>query len=329
LESKKKYLSASRMATLDKCTWLYWVKYHLHLPDKTNSGALRGSLCHLIFELLLKPRHKKHYKSIIKAKGMTGSAAVLRLANKHMKSFVTNSVEGVIEQEDYDLMNKMIYIGLDHNFFGHKGAKIDSPEQKFRIENESPRYNIYGFMDKPIKYKSKKTIKIVDYKSSKVKFRGEELESNVQAMMYSLASKKIWPEFKRVIIQFLFLRFPRSPVQELEFTDEQLKGFEYYLEHMNGVINNFSEESAKIKYAADSFKTKWLCGPTKSGWECPHKNAYDFYVLLNENGDVIKSSFEDDLSPRAGEVAEKRSYDGCPRFSAGFSAGAQEDLFDF
>ena len=46
-------------------------------------------------------------------------------------------------------------------------------------------------MDKPIHYKKK--LKIVDYKSSKYKFRGEELTSNIQAMAYSLAAKKIWP----------------------------------------------------------------------------------------------------------------------------------------
>ena len=328
MAAKKKFLSASRMATLDKCTWLYWVKYHLNLPDKTNSGALRGSLCHLIFELLLKPKHKKHYKGIIEKKGLSGSKVINRMVIKHLKSFETNTVKGVLEEEDYELMDKMIYIGLDHNFFGHKGAVIDSPEQEFRIENEGPKYNIYGFMDKPIKYKGKKTIKIVDYKSSKVKFRGEELESNVQAMMYTLAAKKIWPEFKRVIIQFLFLRFPRSPVQELEFTDEQMNGFEHYLEHVNEVINNFTEDNAKTKYAADSFKTKWLCGPTKSGWECPHKKPYDFYVLLDKKGDVRKSSFDNDLSPKDGERVEKRGYDGCPRFSTSFGSD-EEDLFDF
>ena len=74
------------------------MKYHLNLPDKTNSGALRGSLCHLIFELLLKPRHKKHYEAIIKKKDITGSGAVLRLAERHMRSFETNTVKGEIEK---------------------------------------------------------------------------------------------------------------------------------------------------------------------------------------------------------------------------------------
>ncbi len=52
-------LSASRIKTLQSCTFLYWVKYHLKLPDQTNSGALRGTGTHSILEFLKKPKRKK------------------------------------------------------------------------------------------------------------------------------------------------------------------------------------------------------------------------------------------------------------------------------
>tara|TARA_Y100000310_G_scaffold343375_1_gene450706 strand:+ start:11133 stop:12128 length:996 start_codon:yes stop_codon:yes gene_type:complete len=324
---KVRFLSASRIKTLETCSWTYWCKYHLGLPDSTNSGALRGTLCHLIFELLLKPRHKKHYDSIIKKKSMKGSPAVERLAVKHLKTFVTNSEKGIPEKEDYDLVKKMIYVGLSHNFFGHKGAVIDSPEQEFKIENKKPSYNIYGFMDKPIKYKKKKELKIVDYKSSKRKFTGEDLESNVQAMMYALAATKLWPEFKKIIVQFLFLRFPRQPAQELEFTKDQLKGFEVYLEHLNVVINNFSEKEAKLNYAAEN-ENHWLCGPAKSGWICPFHKPFDYYVLLDEDGNQAKSSYENDLTAKDGQSIEKRKYAGCPAKNCS-QKDKEKDLFDF
>ena len=51
--SSKVKLSASRLKTAKTCSYLYWAKYHLKLPDKTNDGAARGSVCHLIFESLL------------------------------------------------------------------------------------------------------------------------------------------------------------------------------------------------------------------------------------------------------------------------------------
>ena len=50
----------------------------------------------------------------------------------------------------------MIYVALDHDFFGGEGAYIETPEQEFKIQNKKPKYNIYGFIDKPIQYKKKK-----------------------------------------------------------------------------------------------------------------------------------------------------------------------------
>ena len=61
-------LSASRISTLKKCSWTYWVKYVLKLPDTTNAGASRGWICHLIFEILGNPRHKKVYDRLLVSK---------------------------------------------------------------------------------------------------------------------------------------------------------------------------------------------------------------------------------------------------------------------
>ena len=56
---KEKVLSASRLKTLETCSWSYWCNYHLKLPQKQNEGALRGTVCHLVFEMLVKKKHKK------------------------------------------------------------------------------------------------------------------------------------------------------------------------------------------------------------------------------------------------------------------------------
>ena len=64
----KETLSASKIKTLKSCSWLYWCKYHLKLPDKTNDGALKGEIVHLVFECLGKERHRKHYDNILKKK---------------------------------------------------------------------------------------------------------------------------------------------------------------------------------------------------------------------------------------------------------------------
>ena len=72
-------LSASRIKTAQQCTWLYWSKYKLKLPDSSNDGASRGTVCHNIFECLGNPRHKKHYKTIIKDGEIWGCTPVARM----------------------------------------------------------------------------------------------------------------------------------------------------------------------------------------------------------------------------------------------------------
>ena len=172
-----------------------------------------------------------------------------------------------------------------------------------------PKYHIKGFIDKPIK--KKKEMHIIDYKSSKYKFRGDDLEANIQAMMYSLASKKLCPKLKP-IVKFLFLRFPKQPIQELKFSDEQIKGFEHYLEHINNYIDNFDEKSANANFAADSDKNKWMC--QIGGWKCPYKDEYEYYVKINKNGQIIESSLKEIEGAGEEYTVEKRMYKGCPKF---------------
>ncbi len=329
MDKEKKYISASRIKTLDSCSWLYWGKYHLGLPDKSNEGALRGTICHLVFECLLKKRHKKHYDLIVNSRSISGSPPIYKIVKRFLKK---NNIDN---EENNELVNDMILVGLNQDFFGEKGVQIGEPEQEFKIENDTPKYYIYGFIDKILKYKKGSTIKIVDYKSSKAKFKGEELESNTQALLYSVVAKKMWPEFKRVLVQFVFLRFPKSPIQELEFSEDAMSGFEKYLEHVNNIITNFEEKDSRSNLAVGG-KNKWLCGVNK--WVCPLKHPFDYYVLSDKDGKKIKSSFENDLVAAENQTVEKRKYDGCPAFYSkdgtghGVSASAsskEKDPFDF
>lgn len=296
-----KILSASRIKTLETCSWVYWNNYHAKIPQTQNDGALRGTICHTVFELLLNPKHKKHYKKIVKKGSVLGSKAVTKLIKKL-------KFKAGLDESNFNILDQMIMVGLNHDFFGD-GGEIVQPEFPFEIKNENPKYHIKGFIDKPIK--KKKEMHIIDYKSSKYKFRGDDLEANIQGMMYSLASLKLWPKLKP-IIKFLFLRFPKQPVQELHFSHDQIKGFEHYLEHVNEYINNFDEEAAKSNFAADNDKNKWMC--QIGGWKCPYKDSYEYYVKLNNNNEVIETSLSEikDLSNQC--KIEKRRYEGCPRW---------------
>jgi hypothetical protein len=215
----------------------------------------------------------------------------------------------------------MILVGLKNDFFG-EGGQIVKPEYAFDITNEEPKYHIKGFIDKPIKIK--KEMHIIDYKSSKYKFRGDDLEANIQAMMYSLASKKLWPKLKP-IVKFLFLRFPKQPIQELTFDDNQLKGFEHYLQHINEYVNNFDENSAQANFAVDNVKNKWMC--QVGGWKCPYKDPYEYYVKVNDKGEIVETSLQNNFKDVKGYKVETRKYEGCPKFN-NKSISKDDDFLD-
>ena len=261
---------------------------------------MRGSLCHLIFELLLLKKHKKHFNLITKEGRIEASSPVTRLVNKHLNAYAINT------EENYEMVNDMILVGLRDDFFC-AGAKLLDPEYEFNIENGDPQYVVRGFIDKAAKYtKNKKVFK--DYKSSKQKFSGSDLEANLQGMIYSLVATKVWPKLKPVV-QFCFLKFPEEPIQELEFSKEQLAGLEHYLSHVYKIINNFNEKTSKNNFAADQpmpkkgegFKGPLNCGFAKKKgqlkkdgtlmWHCPYKFDFEYYELLDKEGNQVKTSF--------------------------------------
>jgi ATP-dependent helicase/DNAse subunit B len=306
----KKILSASRIKTLETCSWSYYCNYELKLPQRQNEGALRGTIAHLVFELILKDRHKHHKKLILDSNALEGSASINTLVLKHLKRDQNLHDLPMASEENYELMNKMIIVGLRSDFFG-EGGKVVDPEKEFLIDSKSPKYRIRGFMDKPIMYEKEKQIKIVDYKSSKYKFRGEELTANIQAMAYSLAAKKLWPKYKP-FIEFLFLRFPKSAQQQCKYTNEQLNGFEYFLEKCYEQINSFTEEDAKSNYAKDG-KSSWMCKAGKT-WRCPYLDSFTYYQILDKKGNVVDRSLKKVhlRELESGEKLKELHYAGCP-----------------
>jgi len=338
---EKKILSASRVKTFQECSWKYWCNYILKIPSAQNSGAARGTACHLIFELLLKPRHKKYFDIITKENSIFSCPAIVKLVRKTL-----NDNGDFDTDENVKMCSAMIAVGLQYDFFGENGL-IESGEQEFLLENEDPKYKVLGFMDKPIQYPDQGLLKIVDYKSSKNKFVGEEITANIQAMVYTLAAKKLWPNLKDVLIEFLFLKFPRKPAQQVEVSEDQLAGFEYYLASVYKAINNFTEEDAKTNFASKKpfpNKNEGFTGPLQCGfaqelgqlkkngelmWHCPYKFVVDYYVSVDEKGEIVSSAFnKKDLKSKKGRKIEKKRYGGCPAHKKSEWDDSKDD-FDF
>lgn len=354
-------LSASRIKTLQQCSWKYWCNYKLKLPDKSNDGASRGWICHLIFELLGDPRHQKHYELIIKNGSIFASLPIKKLVLYHAKKLNVNDPENLL------MIDEMTVNGLHYDFFGEDLGKPTQAisEEAFDIEvdNEDFSYRIKGFIDKLFLYKDQSYALIRDFKSSKQVFKGKEVTDNLQDLMYSLAVKHLYPNYKKRESEFLFLKFDLSKdlfnktgngvLKMKPITDGELYGFQYELSEIQNVIDNFNEETAHSNFAGEqpypsdgTFGGPLACG--KDGFKmsrgqpvldkdgnptpafiCSFRKPFDYYVLYNDERKIIKTAFKDDLDTleklkKDTDSIELRTYEGCPYWQP----SEHKDLFD-
>lgn len=333
----KHYLSASRIKKLEECTWTYYCRYVLKLPDESNDGAKMGSICHNVFEYLGKDRHRHHYDKIIEHDTIEGSEVVHRYI---LKCAVA---EGVDSDEHLALMDKMILEGLKYDFFGEVlGKPIEAHSEidfKLSVEDGDKKYQILGFIDKLFLHENGVAI-IRDFKSSKRMFEGKDVTDNVQDLMYRLAIKILYPEYYDHKMEFVFLQFPCEDetsdgiIKTPHVSEEELEGFEYWLTEIQAKIDNFDETNGMEKMAyhkgypakEEGFAGRIVCGradtPTEKKidgnpkWFCRSKFAYFYWALKNKKGEVLQTSkLKKDLpKPKKGEKVEKMFYSGCPAF---------------
>tara|TARA_A100001201_G_scaffold56561_2_gene54893 strand:+ start:1702 stop:2730 length:1029 start_codon:yes stop_codon:yes gene_type:complete len=330
-------LSASRIKTAQSCSWLYWSKYKLHLPDRSNDGAKRGSICHLIFEVLGEKRRKKYFNKIIKTQDVFCVPSIKRLILKHAVKYEVD------DEENLEMIKDMIFNGLTYDFFG---ADTGRPTEEYSekdfdiIKNDGTiKYKIRGFIDKLFLYKKNKYALIRDFKTSKSVFKGKDATDNLQDLMYSLAVKNLFPEYSTRVSEFLFLKFDleenssNSGIMRMKPLDEdELFCFEMQLSEIQKYLDNFSEKHARGNMAAykdfptdGSFSGRLLCGFAKEKgelkldgnpkWHCPMKFDFFYYQIFDADKNVVGSyleeDFEESLVPEDCTY-EIKYYEGCP-----------------
>tara|TARA_E500000318_G_scaffold103724_1_gene109058 strand:- start:1256 stop:2251 length:996 start_codon:yes stop_codon:yes gene_type:complete len=323
-------LSASRIKTAQSCSWLYWSKYKMKLPEKGNDGARRGSICHNVFEHLSKQKTKTQYNKIVKAKDP--------FAVKVVKDQILSEAKemGVDDDDNIDLIKQMILNGLSCNFHGEELGIPDEAHAELDFDIEKNGYHIRGFIDQLFLYKDKKVAIIRDYKTSKKIFDGKEKEDNLQDYIYCLAVKHLFPEYVNRSAEFLFLKFnlKKEGLLKMKPLDEDdLEGFELQLASIQEYLENFNEADAVRNFAFDkgfpddgSFSGRLQCGfAEKKGqlkkdgslmWHCPFKFDFFYVEITNSDGEVELTCFQEDfdksLVPEGGKY-EIKYYEGCPK----------------
>lgn len=335
-ENKHVGLSASRIKTLEKCSWSYWCNYILKLPEKRNDGASRGHVVHLVLEMLAKPHRKKYVDRILASNDLFIVPSLKKLVFKHARKIDVSDPENIAS------ICVMSIVALKYDFWGDERAKPiqDLKERDFDItvSKKDKKYRIKGFIDRQFIYKDGISV-VRDYKTSKAVFAGKDAEDNLQHLIYTLASKKLDPKHE-VEMEFLFLKFDlkdgaNSGLLRMEpLSKKDLSDFEHHLTEVQKVVDNFSEADAYTNFAAHkpmpsdgSFSGKLSCGFAKFKgqlkkdgnpmWHCPYKFGFNYYALRDKDNKIIKTFQEEEKDEAFKEMTQgqkvtKEQYSGCP-----------------
>ncbi len=311
----KPRLSASKISTLEKCSYLYWLNYHSDFPKGQNSGSSRGSVTHYVLECLLKDSRREDVAAMIKANDPFSHKGVYRLARFHARKL------DVADDVNMGMINEFILTALKSDFFCDGSEELIS-EYEFNIEGTN--YLLKGYIDKIAVYKDK--VKIVDYKSSKAKKSKEELAMDYQNLIYTMVVKDKYPD-KPIDLTFQFLKFKKEPNQQAPaLTEEQITGFKGYLEYIADYVKDFDEKKALANLAKNDYKKRWLCGKAvgdinAAGGEafiCSAKYPRTYFVLFDDNKKFVASDFskkELEKRMKTGYSLETKSHPGCKAWS--------------
>jgi len=328
IKNKPLYLSASKIKTYSSCSWQYYASYNLKIPQSGNSGASRGTVVHNLFELISKPKHNHFIEKIWLAGNPAKVPAIRKFLENQFKNEKLDFQEQVKpikakygNKNNWESVCEMVMTTLKFEFIESKNQKIIHSEYEFDIVNENPKYAVRGFIDRLSEEENGKTLKILDYKSSSKKFKGEDEEANIQAMIYSLVARKIWKTYDKYKASFFFMRFPEDPYQNNEFTDKELDGLEHYLEYITEILENLDENSAKENLASKDREKSWLCGRGK--WVCPYRDKLTFFKVVDttkQGKDATISSYlnvedaKNKIAKNKNWIIETVNYEGCPSF---------------
>lgn len=318
--NKQVRLSASTIKTYLNCSYLFYQSYIKLVPQKLHPSLPKGTLIHLILELLLL-KVERHWlvHEIIKSNTVNISTSISRLIHKNLNK------HGLDNSLVFKEVESCILVGLKQEYFGSnvEGKKLVEikAEQQFSIPLGG--YDITGTIDKIAIFEDK--LIIYDYKSSKQKFSGEDREANVQAMLYLWAARQLFPGKKEYCFKFIFLRFPKNPIQEHVYNDTQIEGFSSWVAYIIKFMANMDEDAAYANFAADEKSKSWLC---KAGatWRCPYMDAFEYYEVLDCLNNIVSTSIELPLNIDEDYQIVKKQYQGCARF---IRVKQKEDIENF
>lgn len=273
-------LSSTRINTFLSCKQKYWFNYYQKLPKVANPSFKLGLAVHESLELAGK---------IWMEKGKFTEADKKKILEKYDEVSVREGIEDYeIHLEGKDLVKKRLtnfvigeeILGLEikFGFWGNdSGPQITS---KYGVP-------LMGAIDKVEKYNDE-TVLIVDYKTSKTAPTQSQLRHDIQLSIYDLVARKIWPNFKRIVLSLDLLK---SDILYTYRTDEEREEFEVYLKSIYDQMVSLKEEdvSATLNMFCPWCDYKDYCSTYQRACK---KSNYSFLPTVNYTNEQLVSEWE-------------------------------------
>ena len=279
-----KHISFSRLELVTQCPAKYKHRYILNSkprPDPS-SPAVLGSIVHKTLELAFRE---------LKNEGFNGLLLQRKdIFLKHLKSVIQDGNHPL----ELFLQAQQIVKDFADNETCHS-EKIIAIEQQFVFEPDTlGEITILGYIDRIDRLDSK-TIQIVDYKTSRMLYTAEELRQSLQASIYIMAAREMFPNAENIEMRFHMLR--HGIQQRTSRTEEDLAEAKEYILLVNEQIRRIEggdEALAVLNKYCPWCEYRHFCDVYKDACENDHP------LTLEDPNDIqaIAEEYED-ISARA------------------------------
>ena len=189
------YFSVSRIKLFEQCNYAFRLRYIDKLPGSTSEPAEFGKLVHAALQGIFEWVTDEEFK------GKIPEDIVL---DKYRDAFQASSLaDNGLYAEGIELLRTYFRCRPEAN---HR--QVLAIEKKFTIRIDG-QFDVLGYIDRVDRI-DKDTVEIIDYKTNRMIFSRDELDSDLQMSVYGLAAFAMWPWVKHVKYRFDMIRHAMS-----------------------------------------------------------------------------------------------------------------------
>jgi RecB family exonuclease len=222
------HISVSRIKRYAQCPRAYELHYIERKEAQPGAPLIFGKVQHAALE--------RAYRQIVSDR-ITGRFPVELLVAAYQYEW---GRAGLTDFPEFEEGLKLLKdYAANHPTVDH--AMVLAIEQEFRLPID--RFEVLGYIDR-VDQLDAETIEIVDYKSNRLLFSHEEVESDLQLSIYALAARALWPWVKHIKLSFYMLR--HGVRVETSRTPEQLAAAREYVAALGHQMETATEFPARL-----------------------------------------------------------------------------------